>query len=159
MYLCTCVTEEGDDGESAHSETPSLLSYTLRYVSFTEVGIIYRVSLWEPIHLCTCVNEEGDDGEDERSKTSSLLSYTLRCVSFAEVGSVCRVALREPMHLCTCVSEEGGDGESAFRIVLRSVSFLFAAEWIKKGEFLASFFFLLLSQGDGDYQLPAIECG
>jgi hypothetical protein len=34
MHLCTCVCEEGDDGETVSSETPSLLSYTLRYVSF-----------------------------------------------------------------------------------------------------------------------------
>jgi hypothetical protein len=54
MNLCTCVNEEGVDGEVAHSETPSLicvseegvdgevarslLSYTLRCVSFAEVG-------------------------------------------------------------------------------------------------------------------------
>jgi hypothetical protein len=34
MHLCTCVIEEGDDEEVVSSETPSLLSYTLRYVSF-----------------------------------------------------------------------------------------------------------------------------
>ena len=34
MHLCTCVSEEGGDGEAACSETPSLPSYTLRYVSF-----------------------------------------------------------------------------------------------------------------------------
>ena len=37
MYLCTCVSEEGGDGEVECSETSSLLSYTLRYVSFVEV--------------------------------------------------------------------------------------------------------------------------
>ena len=103
MHLCTCVSEEGGDGEPACSETPSLLSYTLRYVSFEEVDIIWRVTCREPMHLCTCVIEEGVDGEVARSETPSLLSFTLRCVSFAEVGRVCRVALREPMHLCTCV--------------------------------------------------------
>ena len=36
MHLCTCVSEEGGDGEAACSETPS---------------------------LCTCVSEEGGDGE------------------------------------------------------------------------------------------------
>jgi hypothetical protein len=30
MHLCTCVREEGDDGEDVCSETPSLLSYTRR---------------------------------------------------------------------------------------------------------------------------------
>jgi hypothetical protein len=33
MHLCTCVSEEGGDGEAVLSETPSLLSYTRRYVS------------------------------------------------------------------------------------------------------------------------------
>jgi hypothetical protein len=36
MHLCTCVSEEGGDGEAARSETPSLLSHTLRCVSFAE---------------------------------------------------------------------------------------------------------------------------
>jgi hypothetical protein len=107
------VTEEGGDGEAARSETPSLLSFTLRYVSFTEVVSICRVVLREPIQLCTCMTEEGVDGEAADfylaacSETPSLLSYTRRYVSLAEVGRVCRVALREPMHLCTCMSEEG----------------------------------------------------
>ena len=84
MYLCTCVSEEGGDGEAACSETPSLLSYTLRYVSFAEVGSVCRVALREPMHLCTCMSEEGDDGEAARTETPSVLSYTLRCVSFAK---------------------------------------------------------------------------
>jgi hypothetical protein len=36
--LCACVNENGWDGEGAGSEAPSLLSYTLRYVSLAEVG-------------------------------------------------------------------------------------------------------------------------
>ena len=91
------------------SETPSLLSYTLRYVSFAEVGSVCRVALREPMHLCTCVSEEGGEGEALCPETPSLLSYTqltLRYVSFAEIGCMGLVALREPMHLCTCVSEE-----------------------------------------------------
>ena len=63
MYLCTCVSEEEGDGGAACSETPSLLSYTLTYVSFAEVGRVCRVALREPMHLCTCVSEEEDDGE------------------------------------------------------------------------------------------------
>jgi len=59
MHLCTCVSEEGNDGKAACSETPS---------------------------LCTCVSEEGNDGKAVCSETPSLLPYTLRCVSFAEVG-------------------------------------------------------------------------
>ncbi len=91
--MCTCVREEGGDGKDTDSETPSLSSYTLRYVSLEELGTLCRVGLRDPMHLCTCVSEEGGDGEDAGSETPSLLSYTLRYVSFAEVGSVCRVAL------------------------------------------------------------------
>ncbi len=80
----TIVNEEEGDGETTRSETSSLLSYTLRYVSFTEVGRVYRVSLREPMNLCTSVNEEGVDEEAARSETASLL--------------------------CTSVSEEEGDG-------------------------------------------------
>jgi hypothetical protein len=71
--LAYSVREEGDDGEVARSETPSLLSYTLRYVSFVEVGSVCRFAL----------SEEGGDGETTRSETPSLLSYTVRYVSFA----------------------------------------------------------------------------
>ncbi len=62
IRLCTCVREEGDDGEDVCSETPSLLLYTRRYVSFTEVYSVCRVVFREPMHLCTFVSEEGDDG-------------------------------------------------------------------------------------------------
>ena len=48
----------------ARSETPSLLSYILRCVSFTEVGTVCRVVFREPMYLCTSVNEELVDGED-----------------------------------------------------------------------------------------------
>jgi hypothetical protein len=58
MSLCTYVNEEGGDGETVHSETPSLMSYTLRYVSFTETVSICRVVFREPMHLCTCVSEK-----------------------------------------------------------------------------------------------------
>ena len=73
MHLCTYVSEEGDDGEAVRSETPSLLSYTRRYVSFTEIDNVCRVPLQEPMYLCTCVNEEGDDGDTLCSETPSLL--------------------------------------------------------------------------------------
>jgi hypothetical protein len=69
------------------------MSYTLRFVSFAEVGNVYRVPFREPMDLCTCVNEEGGDGEAPCSETPSLLSYTLRFVSFTEVDNVCRVPL------------------------------------------------------------------
>jgi hypothetical protein len=59
MYLCTCVSEEGGDGEGVDSETPSLLSYTLRDISLAELGNVCQVGLREPMHLCTCVSEEG----------------------------------------------------------------------------------------------------
>ena len=32
------MSEEGEDGEGESSEAPSLLSYTLRYVSLVELG-------------------------------------------------------------------------------------------------------------------------
>ena len=35
--LCGCVSEEGGDGEGVDLEATSLLSYTLRYVSLTEL--------------------------------------------------------------------------------------------------------------------------
>jgi hypothetical protein len=38
------VSEKGGDGEAACSETPSLLSYILRFVSFAEVGSFWPVS-------------------------------------------------------------------------------------------------------------------
>ena len=53
--LCACVSEEGGDGEGVGSETPSLLSYTLRYVSLAELGTVCRVGLREPMHLCAIV--------------------------------------------------------------------------------------------------------
>ena len=65
------MNEEGCDGEGTCSEKPSLLSYTLRYVWFTEVGNVCRVALREPMHMCTCVSEEGDDGETERNTISA----------------------------------------------------------------------------------------
>ena len=75
MHLCTCVSEEGGDGEAACSETPSLLSYTLRYVSFAEVGSVCRVALREPMYLCTCVSKEvGDrEGAGEGGDASNVL--------------------------------------------------------------------------------------
>jgi hypothetical protein len=75
MHLCTGVSEEGGDGEAACSETPSLLSYTFRYVIFTEVGSVCRVALREPIYLCTCVSEEvGDrEGAGESGDASNVL--------------------------------------------------------------------------------------
>ena len=72
MHLCTCVSEEGGEGEAPCPETPSPLSYTLRYVSFAEVGSVCRVALREPMHLCTCVSEEGGDGEASWPETPPL---------------------------------------------------------------------------------------
>ncbi len=75
--LCPGVSEEGGDGEGARSEAPSLLSYTLRYVSLAELGHVCQFGLREPMHLCACVSEEGGDGEGAGSEAPSLLSYTL----------------------------------------------------------------------------------
>ena len=49
---CTCVSEGGGDREGTGSEASSLLSYTLRYVSLTELGTLCQVELRVPIHLC-----------------------------------------------------------------------------------------------------------
>ncbi len=63
------------------SETPSLLSYTLRYVSLTELGTLYQFGFRVPMYLCECVSEEGGDVDGVGSEVSSLLLYTLRYVS------------------------------------------------------------------------------
>ena len=83
MHLCPYM-DRGEDAE----ETPSLLSYTLRYVSLTDLSTVCRVGLREPMHLCTYM----DRGEDEE-EAPSLLSYTLRYVSLTELGTVSRVGL------------------------------------------------------------------
>ncbi len=49
--LCTVIRERGGwDGVGERSETPSLLSYTLRYVSLAELGHVCQFGLREPIH-------------------------------------------------------------------------------------------------------------
>ena len=45
MHLCTCVSEEGGDGESAGSEVVSLMSYTLKYVSLADLARLYQFEL------------------------------------------------------------------------------------------------------------------
>jgi hypothetical protein len=72
--MCTCVSEKGGDGDGESSDAPSLLSYTLRYVSLTELGHMCQFGFREPIHLCACVSEEGGDGEGVDSEVPSLLS-------------------------------------------------------------------------------------
>ncbi len=53
MHLCTYVGEEGGGGEGVGSEVSSLLSYTLRYVSLTELDNFCQVG-YE--NRCTCVH-------------------------------------------------------------------------------------------------------
>jgi hypothetical protein len=62
--MCTSVSEEGGDGEGESSETPSLLSYTLRYVSLTELVHECQFGFREAIHLHTpvCRCERGGWG-------------------------------------------------------------------------------------------------
>ena len=43
--LCTIISEEGDDGESTDSETSSLLAYTLRFVSLTDLDRLCQFGL------------------------------------------------------------------------------------------------------------------
>ena len=58
------MSERGGDGESVVSESLSLLSYTLRYVSLVDLDRLCQLGVRKPIHLCTCVGEEGGDGEE-----------------------------------------------------------------------------------------------
>jgi hypothetical protein len=71
------------------TETPSLMSYILRYVSFAEVHSVCRVAWREPMNLCTCMREE--------------VSYILRYGSFAEVGRV--NAISDVVHTSESVSQ------------------------------------------------------
>ena len=73
--LCASVSEEGGNGEGVDLESQSLTTYTLRYVSLTELGTVYRVGFREPMHLCVCVGEEGWDREavGEGGDTSNVL--------------------------------------------------------------------------------------
>ncbi len=77
MHLCACVSEEGGDGKGADSETSSLLSYTLRYVSLAELDTLYRVGLRDPMHLCVCVSEEGGDREGTGEGGDSDIKCTI----------------------------------------------------------------------------------
>jgi hypothetical protein len=43
IHLCTCVNEEGVNGEGVGSETSSLMSYTLRYVSLSDLVNVCQV--------------------------------------------------------------------------------------------------------------------
>jgi hypothetical protein len=74
--LCTFVREEGGDGEGESSEVP-LLSYTLRYVSLTELGhvcqllFIIRVKReLERVYRNGCRYNERLNAETGGSKTS-----------------------------------------------------------------------------------------
>ena len=49
--LCGYVSEEGGDGKGGVLETPSLLSYILRYVSLAELGTLCRVGLRDPMQI------------------------------------------------------------------------------------------------------------
>jgi hypothetical protein len=58
--LCSCVSEEEGDGEGAGSEEPSLLSYTLGYISLAAEsvrgwGVLRRDNLARD--LCACVSK------------------------------------------------------------------------------------------------------
>ncbi len=87
------MSKEGGGGEGVGSEVSSLLSYTPRYVSLTELVNVCQVGLREQMYLCTCVSKEGEGGEGVGSETPSLLSYTLRYISLAVSDNVCQVGL------------------------------------------------------------------
>ncbi len=71
------MSEEGGDGEDVVSGASSLISYTLRYDSLTELVTLCRVGLREPIHLCVFVNEEG--GAFPTSYSSSVTFFFSFC--------------------------------------------------------------------------------
>ncbi len=100
MHLCTSVKKEGGDGEGEDTEEPSLLSYTLRYFSLTELGNVCQVGFREPMYLCTRVSKEGGHGEGAGTEAPSLLSYTLRYVSLAELGNVLNTSICFSTLLC-----------------------------------------------------------
>jgi hypothetical protein len=112
--VCTSVSEEGGDEESVVSEALSLLSYTLRYVSLTDLvsvcqfGLRESMKVPEPVYMC----EWGGGGEESVGpEVLSLLSYTFRYVSLTDLDIVYQFGSWELIHLCTCVNEEGVDGE------------------------------------------------
>jgi hypothetical protein len=72
IHLCTCVNEERGGGESAGSESLSLLSYTLRFVRLADLD---------------------RHGESVDSESLSLMSYTLRYVSLADLDRLCQFGL------------------------------------------------------------------
>ena len=41
ISVVTCVSQEGGGGEGADSEAPSLLSYTIGYVSLADLGNVF----------------------------------------------------------------------------------------------------------------------
>ena len=51
MYMCTCVSKEGGDGEDAGSEVPSLMSYTLGCTGKHTVNLVLVVSQQETVVL------------------------------------------------------------------------------------------------------------
>ncbi len=60
------------------SESPSLISYTLRYVSLTELDTLCQFGLRVPIYLCVYVSEEGGDGRGVVSEEKSLMFILLK---------------------------------------------------------------------------------
>ncbi len=78
------MSEEEVDGGAPYSEMPSLLSYTRRYVSFAEVGRVFRVALREPMHLCTCaLGEFPPFFFPKKAKFFAILAHFLRIGSFS----------------------------------------------------------------------------
>ncbi len=92
------MNEEDGDGEVEDPESLSLLAYTPKYISLTDVDR-YTMTGWVVItdapalHLCTRVREEGGDGDGEGSESLSLLSYTLKYISLKDVDMLYQVGL------------------------------------------------------------------
>ncbi len=94
IHLCTCVSEEGGDGEAARSETTSLLSYTFRYVSFTEAGSRTDV----PVYM----RERGGQGQGGSGGGWGHIKCTI-------VNRSCRIR-----RVCNfCEHERGSEGRGS----------------------------------------------
>ena len=68
--LCTNIIEGGGDGEGVGSKPSSLLSYTLRFISHTDLDYVSSGS----DNRCTDLDRHGESVDSEEL---SLVSYTL----------------------------------------------------------------------------------
>ena len=81
--LCTSISEEGWDGEGADSKALSLMSYTLSFVSLSDLDYeVWVVITDAPVYMC----ERGEARQGESgSEAISLMSYILRYFSLVDI--------------------------------------------------------------------------